>query len=85
MDEKLIGAGSKLQKMRHKRKMTAYKLANEAGVSMQRIQHYESKFRDINKAEAIVVYRIANVLGCDISEILEIPEESKKIEETKEQ
>lgn len=78
MDEKLVGKGSKLQKMRYKKKMPVYKLANEVGVNVQRIQHYESKYRDINKAEAIVVYRIAKALGCDISEILELPEEPKR-------
>lgn len=85
MDEKLVKTESKLQKMRYKKKMTAYDLAKEVGVSMQRIQHYELKFRDINKAEALIVYRIAKVLGCDISEILEIPEEPKKKNKKKKQ
>ena len=40
-----------------------------------RIQHYESKYRDINKAEALVVYKLALGLGCDVSEILELPED----------
>ncbi len=81
MEEKLIVPISKLKKMRQKKKMSVYDLAEKAGISVARIQHYESKYRDINKAEALVVYNIANVLGCDISEILEIPdvkEEKKK-------
>lgn len=78
MEEKLIEPISKLKEMRQKKKVSVYDLADKVGISVQRIQHYESKYRNINKAEALVVYNIANVLGCDISEILEIPDVKKK-------
>lgn len=64
-----------LKKLRKEAGISAHTLAERAGIALARIQHYESRYRDINKAEAIVVFRLAIELGCDVSDILELPEE----------
>lgn len=50
-------------------------LADASGVSIRMIRAYEaespSAHKDINRAEAFKVYRLALALGCDISSILE--------------
>ena len=50
--------------------MTQSQLAKSAGVSVRMIQHYEQGVKDIDKAQAITVIRIADALGCDSREIL---------------
>lgn len=47
-------------KYKHARLIQAYEAENPKG------------HRDINKAEAMNVYRMAQALGCDIAEILEV-------------
>lgn len=59
-----------------KRLRTAYgctqaELAKRAGVSLRSIQMYEQRNKDINKASAETLYRIAKVLGCSIENLLE--------------
>lgn len=50
--------------------MTQSQLAKSAGVSVRMIQHYEQGVKDIDKAQAITVIRIADALGCDSKDIL---------------
>ncbi|MCL2747342.1 MAG: helix-turn-helix transcriptional regulator [Oscillospiraceae bacterium] len=47
------------------------KLAVEAGVSLRSIQMYEQRNKDVNKAQAITLAKIARVLGCDVEDLLE--------------
>lgn len=61
---------NRLKNMRESKGLSQAQLAKKAGISLQRLQHYEQGFRDINKAEVMVVLRIADTLGCDIREIL---------------
>lgn len=46
-------------------------LARNSGVSLRSIQMYEQRNKDINKASAETVYRLAKVLGCQIEDLLE--------------
>jgi len=46
-------------------------LAKEADVSLRSIQMYEQCHKDINKAQAITLFKIALVLGCDIEDLIE--------------
>lgn len=52
-------------------------LAEASGVPIRMIRAYEaespSAHKDINRAEAMKVYRLACAIGCSISEILEVP------------
>ena len=59
-----------------KRIRTAYgctqaDLAKKSGVSLRSIQMYEQRNKDINKANADTLYRIAKVLGCSMEDLIE--------------
>jgi len=60
-----------LQKIRKASNRTQKLLADEAGVSLRMIQLYEQRNKDINKAQAITLFKIARVLGCEIEDLLE--------------
>ncbi len=47
------------------------KLADKSGVNVRMIQYYEQRFRDINLAQAITVYRLAQALECTVEDLLE--------------
>lgn len=51
-------------------------LATKSGVPIRVIHAYEAEsettHRDINKAEALKVYKLAQAIGCDIADILEL-------------
>lgn len=63
---------SKLKEWRLSRNMSQSDLAEASGVSVRMIQHYEQGVRDINKAEALTVLRLADALGCDVRDILTV-------------
>ncbi|MDR0380901.1 MAG: helix-turn-helix domain-containing protein [Oscillospiraceae bacterium] len=65
------GRATKLQTIRKAVGLTQKALANEAGVTLRMIQLYEQRNKDINKAQAITLARIARVLGCRIESLLE--------------
>lgn len=46
-------------------------LAKMSGVSLRSIQMYEQRNKDINKANADALYRIAKVLGCSMEALIE--------------
>lgn len=59
-----------------KRIRTAYgctqaQLAKQSGVSLRSIQMYEQRNKDINKASAETVYRLAKALVCSLEDLLE--------------
>lgn len=47
------------------------KLAEVSGVNLRMIQHYEQGFKDINKAEVLTVYHLAQALNCTIEDLIE--------------
>ena len=51
---------------------TQAELAKESGVSLRSIQMYEQRNKDINKANADVLYRISKVLGCSMEDLIEL-------------
>ena len=64
---------SKLQDRRKKAGFSQSQLAARVeGLSLRSLQHYEQGSLDINKAAALIVWRIAVALGCDVGDILEI-------------
>ena len=65
------GNATNLQKIRKAADMTQKKLANESGVSLRMIQLYEQRNKDVNKAQAIALFKIARVLGCEVADLLE--------------
>lgn len=63
---------SNLKKMRQRKGMSQKQLAEESGVSIRMVQYYEQGVNDINKAEALTVYRLAHALWCKVEDLLEL-------------
>ena len=51
--------------------LTQAQLAARSGVSLRSIQMYEQRNKNINKASADTMYRLAKVLGCTMEDLLE--------------
>jgi len=60
-----------LKRIREAAGMSQSQLAGEAGVSLRSIQMYEQRNKDVNKAQAITLAKIARALGCEIEDLLE--------------
>lgn len=65
---------SKLKWWRMMMGMSQKQLAEESGVSIRMIQYYEQGKNDINKAEALTVYKLAHALMCKVEDLLEFDE-----------
>lgn len=63
-----------LQRIRKERGLTQKELANKSGINIRMVQHYEQGMKDINKANAITVYKLACALTVDMGAILELQE-----------
>lgn len=62
---------SNLKRIREAVGLSQSKLADKSGVSVRMIQHYEQGVKDINKAQAETVYKLANTLNCNMEDIIE--------------
>lgn len=60
-----------LKRIRTAAGISQTKLAKEAEVSLRSIQMYEQRNKDINKAQAITLSKIARVLSCTVEDLLE--------------
>lgn len=63
---------SNLKRIREAAGLSQNKLAKAAGVSPRMIPKYECGEQDINKANAITLFRMAEVLGVRIEDLLEL-------------
>ena len=63
---------SKLKKIREDKNITQIKLAEDSGVNLRILQYYEQGYKDINKAQAITLYKLAQALECKIEDLLEL-------------
>lgn len=63
---------SNLKKIRESKSMTRSQLSEASGVNLRILQYYEQGYKDINKAQAITLYRVANALDCKIENLLEL-------------
>lgn len=61
---------SRLKFFREEKGMSQSELAKASGVPLRNIQAFEMGYRDINKAQVITVLQLAEVLGCDVYEII---------------
>lgn len=73
MDELLkdFYVDTNLKHFRTLMQMTQSELANESGVALRQIQLLEQRQRDINKAKAETVLRLARVLVCEMEDLME--------------
>ena len=60
-----------LKRFREAADLSQSQLAEESGVSLRSIQMYEQRNKDVNKAQAITLAKIARVLGCEVEDLLE--------------
>ena len=67
----LQDADTNLKRIRTACGYTQKELSLMSGASLRSIQMYEAGHKQINKASAETVYKIARVLGCSIEELLE--------------
>ena len=54
------------------RKLSQSQLAKASGVSLRMLQKYEQGDRDLNKAQAETVYKLAKALNCKMEELIDI-------------
>ena len=69
-----------LKRVRASKGFTQRGLAEATGISLRTIQHWEQGSCDLNQAAAITVYGVAQVLGVEMSELLDIPDPEEKAE-----
>ena len=60
-----------LKRIRETAGLSQSRLAEGAGVSLRSIQMYEQRNKDVNKAQAITLAKIARYMGCDVEDLLE--------------
>lgn len=63
---------SRLKEIRQECGYSQSELSNKADVSVRMIQHYEQGVKDINKTQALTVYRLAKALDVTVEDLLEI-------------
>jgi len=60
-----------LKRIREANGLSQSGLANESGVTLRSIQKYEQRNKNINKAQALTVVKIARALGCEVEDLME--------------
>ena len=63
---------SKLKDVRTSQGLTQKEVSESSGVNLRILQYYEQGANDINKAQALTVYKIAQALECRVEDILEL-------------
>lgn len=63
-----------LKRVRSSKGFTQKSLSEATGISLRTIQHWERGAKDFNRAAALTVYEVAQVLGVEMIELLDIPE-----------
>ena len=65
---------TKLHLQREQRGISQRELAEKSGVNLRTLQQYESRAKDIDKAAVQRILAMANVLGCQIEDLMEFKE-----------
>lgn len=63
---------SNLKRIRESKNTSQSKLSEASGVNLRTLQYYEQGYKDINKAQAITLYKLAQALECTIEDLLEL-------------
>ena len=63
--------GKRLKLYRAKARLSQSKLAELSGVNVRMIQYYEQGAKDINKAQAETLFKLAKTLNCSIEDLIE--------------
>ena len=59
-----------LKRLRQEKRLTQIELSKLSGVNFRMIQHYEQGDKDIKKAAAETVVKLAKALDCDITDLI---------------
>lgn len=62
---------NKLKKIRVQQGLSQSLLSKKANVSLRALQAYEQDDRDIKKAQAETVYKLAKALNCKMEELID--------------
>lgn len=65
---------SQLKSIRKAAGLTQNQLSERSGVNVRMIQHYEQGQKDINRAEAITVYKLASALNASMEDLINTTE-----------
>ena len=60
-----------LKRMRTAYGFTQAELAGRSGISLRSVQMYEQRSKNINKASADTMYRLAKTLDCTMEDLIE--------------
>lgn len=60
-----------IKRIRKEKGISTSELSERSGVNVRMIQFYESGYKNINKAEALTVYKLATELNCTVEDLLE--------------
>ena len=66
-----------LKRVRSSKGFTQKSLSEATGISLRTIQHWECGNSDFNQAAAMTVYKVSRVLGVEMIDLMDIPEELK--------
>lgn len=58
--------------IRNTKRISQMQLAEISGVSVRMIQKYETGEKDINKAQALTVYKLSEALGVKVEDLIEL-------------
>ena len=70
MDAHFAAGESRLKVVRKKCSLTQEALAKESGVPVTTIRAYERKSKDLNKAQADIIMRLAKAMQCEMTDLL---------------
>lgn len=69
-----------LKRVRSSKGFTQRGLSEATGISLRTIQHWEQGSKDFSQAAALTVYKVSQVLGVEMIELLDLPEPEEKEE-----
>lgn len=64
-----------LKNIRDNAGLSQSQLSERSGVNVRMIQHYEQGVKDINKAQAITLFKLAQALDTNMENLIEIKKE----------
>ncbi len=64
-------AKDRMKSLRLGRGLSQRELSEQTGINLRTIQNYEQGASDLNKAEAITIWRLSEALGCAMENLID--------------